>query len=351
MERVTVGLDLGDRYSRYCAIDEAGKVVEEGRVGTEVGALRARFGGEPARVVLEVGTHSPWVSRTLEDLGHEVIVANPRRLRFIWNESIKTDRKDAEQLARVGRLDPVLLRPIQHRGQEAQMDLAVLRSRDALVRTRCSLVAHVRGSVKAAGHRVPGCSTPAFAKRAAEHVPEVLKPALDPVLETIAVLTRQIRAYDRQIEQLCQDRYPETERLRGPAGVGVLTALAYVLVLEDPSRFNTSRAVGPYLGLRPKQRQSGESDPQLGITKAGDVMLRRLLVGSAHYILGPFGPDCELRRWGLQLVARGGHGAKSRAAVAVARKLAVLLHRLWVSGHEYEPFHHHPRRCLSLVSA
>ena len=231
------------------------------------------------------------------------------------------------------------------------MDLALLRSRDALVRTRSSLVSHVRGSVKAAGYRIPRCSTPAFAKRAADHVPQVLQPALDPVLAMIAVLTRQIRAYDRRIEQLCQDRYPETERLRGPKGVGALTALAYVLVLEDPSRFNTSRAVGPYLGLRPKRRQTGDSDPQLGITKAGDVMLRRLLVGSAHYILGPFGPDCELRHWGLELAARGGRNPKSRAAVAVARKLAVLLHRLWVSGHEYEPFHHHPRRRLSLVPA
>lgn len=351
MDRVTVGLDLGDRYSRYCSIDEGGKVVDEGRVRTEVETLRRWLNREPRRVVLEVGTHSPWVSRTLEELGHEVIVANPRRLRFIWNESVKTDRKDAEQLARVGRMDPELLQPIRHRGKEAQMDLAMLRSRDALVRTRCSLVSHVRGTVKAAGHRIPTCSTPAFAKRAADHVPEVLKPALDPVLETIGTLTRQIRTYDRQVEQLCQDRYPETERLRGPKGVGALTALAFVLVVEDPSRFNTSRAVGPYLGLRPKQRQSGESDPQLGITKAGDVMLRRLLVGSAHYILGPFGPDCELRRWGLELTARGGCNAKSRAAVAVARKLAVLLHRLWVSGHEYEPFHHHPRRRLSPVPA
>ena len=351
MDRLTVGLDLGDRYSRYCSIDGGGKIVEEGRVRTEVDALRACFNSEPARVVLEVGTHSPWVSRTLEELDHEVIVANPRRLRFIWSESVKTDRKDAEQLARVGRLDPELLQPIQHRGKEAQMDLAVLRSRGALVRTRSSLVSHVRGSVKAAGHRIPTCSTPAFAKRATDHVPEVLKPALDPVIETIGALTQQIRGYDRQIEQLCQDRYPETERLRGPKGVGALTALAFVLVLEDPARFNTSRAVGPYLGLRPKRRQTGESDPQLGITKAGDVMLRHLLVGSAHYILGPFGPDCELRRWGLQLAARGGRNAKSRAAVAVARKLAVLLHRLWVSGHEYEPFHAHPRQRLSLVPA
>lgn len=343
MQRVTVGLDLGDRYSRYCRLNDAGKVVDEGRVGTEVGALRACFNGEAARVVLEVGTHSPWVSRLLKELGHEVIVANPRRLRFIWGESVKNDRKDAEQLARVGRMDPELLRPIQHRGEEAQMDLAVLRSRDALVKVRSSLISHVRGSVKTAGHRLPKCSTPAFAKRAAGHIPEALRPALAPVLEMIGALTRQIRGYERRIEQLCRNRYPETERLRQPKGVGPMTALTYVLVLEDPGRFATSRAVASYVGLRPKQRQTGKSDPQLGITKAGDVMLRRLLVGSAHYILGPFGPDCELRRWGLALAARGGSNAKKRAAVAVARKLAVLLHRLWVSEQDYQPFYNRRR--------
>lgn len=339
MHRVTVGLDLGDRYSRYCAIDGAGKIVDEGRVRTEEDAVRAWFSREPARVVLEVGTHSPWVSRTLEGLGHEVIVANPRRLRFIWSETDKTDRKDAEQLARVGRMDPTLLRPIKHRGREAQMDLAVLRSRDALVRTRRSLIVHARGSVKAAGARLPKCSTPAFAKRVAEHIPEELAAALLPVLEMIAALTQRIRSYERRIEQMCQQRYPQTARLRGPKGVGALTALAFVLVVEEPGRFRTSRAVGPYLGLRPKRRQTGEADPQLGITKAGDMMLRRLLVGSAHYILGPFGPDCELRRWGLALAAKGGGNAKKRAVVAVARKLAVLLHRLWVSGEPYDPFY------------
>jgi transposase len=223
-----------------------------------------------------------------------VIVANPRRLRFIWGECNKTDRQDAEQLARVGRMDPTLLRPIRHRGRDAQMSMAVLWSRDALVRTRSSLVSHVRGSVKAAGHRLPKCTTPAFARRAIEQIPDALRPALTPVLETIAGLTRRIRIYDRRIEAMCQQRYPETERLRQPKGVGALTALAFVLVVEDPSRFNTSRAVGPYVGLRPKQRQTGESDPQLGITKAGAVMLRRLLVQSAQYILGPFGADCEL---------------------------------------------------------
>lgn len=344
MASVTIGLDLGDRYSRYCTLSASGKIHQEGRVGTTEACLRGLLEGKKrARVVLEVGTHSPWVSRLIEQIGHEVIVANPRRVRLIWGESDKSDRLDAEHLARLGRVDPELLKPIQHRGVQAQQDLALIRSRDILVRTRARLVVHARGSVKAMGGRLPKCSTPSFATKAAEHVPEQLSAALEPVIEQIAQLSQQIRAYDRSIKQLCEQRYPETAWVQQPSGVGALTALAYVLVLEDPDRFRTSRAVGPYLGLRPRQRQSGSSRQQLGITKCGDSMLRRLLVGSAQYILGPFGPDCDLRRWGLALAARGGANAKKRAAVAVARKLAVLMHRLWISAQVYEPLHNNPQ--------
>ena len=335
MTSVTIGLDVRDRYSRMCVLDSKGRVMEEGRVRTSPEGLARRFGcEEPARVVLEVGTHSPWMSEQLKQLGHEVLVANPRRLKLIYGEHDKTDRLDAEHLTRVGRMDPKLLKTVQHRGRQARADLAVIRSRDALVKSRTQLVSHVRGAVKSAGCRIPRCSTPAFARTAPEHIPERLKGALEPVLETIAMLNGQhpaIRASDRAAVP------GETQQLQQVAGVGALTALAYVLTLEEPERFNSSRAVGPYLGLRPKKRQSGDKDPGLRITKAGDKMLRRLLVGSAHYILGPFGPDTELRRWGLKLAGRGGPHGNKKAAVAVARKLAVVLHRLWLSGDEYEP--------------
>lgn len=338
---LTVGLDLSDRYSTMCVIDRPGEVVERSRITTTEAALRRRFSSmERARVVMEVGPHSPWVSRLLKEQGHDVIAANPRKLRLIYENPSKDDRVDAEYLARVGRLDPELLAPVRHREADTQADLAVLRARQRLVEQRTALVNHVRGAVKGLGGRLPSCSTPSFPNKVSEHIPEALRPALGPVLEMIRLLNREIRRYDRQIDRLCEEKYPETKLLRQPTGVGPITSLCYVLVIEDPDRFQKSRSVGPYVGLVPGKDQSGESDPDRGITKAGDKLLRTSLVKSAQYILGPFGPDCDLRRWGLKLIERGGPGAKNRAAVAVARKLAVLLHHLWVTGEVYDPFYH-----------
>lgn len=336
--KVTIGLDVGDRYTHMAMVDDAGELVEEGRIRTTSEAVIRRFRGMPAtRIALEVGPHSPWLSRLLEGLGHEVLVANSRKLRFIYDSDNKSDRLDAEALARVARLDPKLLRPIRHRSEDTQQDLAIIRSREVVVAARTALINHTRGSVKAMGVRLPRCSAPTFARKMMPHIPEGLRPALSPVLETIRELSTRIRTYDREIERLCEEVYPETALLRQISGVGPLTALSYMLVLEDPLRFPRSRAVGPYLGLRPRHAGSGEEDPQLRICKTGDKLLRKLLVQSAHYIIGPFGPDTDLRRWGLKLCARGGKNAKKRAAVAVARKLAVLLHRLWVTGMVYEP--------------
>jgi transposase len=337
---ITVGLDIGDRFSYFHALDHDGGFLEEGRLTTTPAALERRFtGDERLRIVLETGTHSPWVSRLLTRLGHDVIVANARRVQLISASLTKSDRLDAETLARLGRVDPTLLAPVQHRRAETQQHLALLRARDALVRTRTLLVNHVRGAVKATGARLPACSTHSFATKVAEHIPAELRDALCPIVEMIRDLGQQLRRYDAEIERLASTAHPETAGLRAVPGVGALTALCYVLVLEDPARFPSSRAVGSYLGLRPRRDQMGGSDPQLRITKAGDPLLRRLLAGSAQYILGPFGPDTDLRRWGQRLAARGGKNAKKRAVVAVARKLAVVLHHLWVTGVAYEPLH------------
>jgi transposase len=343
---MTAGLDLGDKHSYLCLIDQqSGEVMEEGRMRTTPEALRRRFASEPSlRIAIETGTHSPWVSRLLEECGHEVLVANARKTRLIYANKRKTDEVDAENLARLARVDPKLLYPLKHRGEEGRAHMALIRSRQALVGCRTQLVNHVRGAVKSFGGRLPKCPARSFHKRAAEHIPEALGPALKPILKQLGSLTQRIRDYERQLETICQEHYPETELLRQVEGVGTLTALTFVLTLEDPYRFEKSRTVGAYLGLVPATDQSGDRDPQKRISKEGDEMLRKLLVGSAHYILGPFGSDSDLRRHGEKIASRGGKNAKKRAAVAVARKLGVLLHRLWVTAEVYDPLYNTHRR-------
>ena len=337
---MTAGLDLGDKYSYLYVLEaDSGEFVEEGRLRTTPEDLRRRFDSEQKlKVAIEVGTHSTWVSRLLEGCGHEVLVANSRKIRLIYGDKRKTDKLDAQKLARLARADPELLYPIEHRGEESQAHLALIHSRDALVRSRTQLINHVRGTVKSFGARLPKCSAESFHRKVADALPSELAEALEDVVETIGSLTERIRDYERRIERVCEQSYPqETGLLRQVAGVGALTSLTFVLTLEDPDRFEKSRTVGAYLGLVPGKDQSGDRDPGKRISGEGDEMLRRLLVGSAHYILGPFGPDTDLRRHGEKIAGRGGKNAKKRAVVAVARKLSVLLHRLWITGEVYEP--------------
>jgi transposase len=335
---ITIGMDIGDRTSRYCILDGSGEVVSEGSVGTTKAALRQLYGPlRKCRMALEVGTHSPWISRMLKAMGHEVIVANPRQLRLITESSRKDDRVDAQMLARLARVDAKLLRPIRHRGEEAQMDLMVIRSRAALVEARTSLINAVRGFTKATGDRLGSCDADQMGVEKAAELPAGLQDVLRPLLEQVEVLTAGIRQYDRKIEQIAKVKYPETTLLRQVGGVGTLIALTFLLTVEDKDRFEHSRDVGCYVGLRPKRSQSGQSEPQLSITKEGDIYLRKLLVQGAQHIVSQRSGDSDLKRWGLKLAARGGKSAKKRAIVAVARKLGILLHRLWVTGEVYEP--------------
>jgi transposase len=295
-------------------------------------------------VVIEAGSQSLWIQDVLAKLGHEVLVVDPRRVKAIAQSDRKTDRRDAETLARLALGVPELLGQAQHRTLATQADLSILRSRDVLVGTRTRLVSHVRGILKAFGIHVPSCSASYFHRRAASCVPDELQQALQPILSTLATLECRIRELERSLRQLAEDRYPAANMLRQVSGVGPLVSIAFVLTIGDPSRFRRSRDVGAWAGLVPKKRASGKGDPQLRISKRGDAFLRRLLVIAAQYILGPFGKDSDLRRYGLRLCERGGGNAKKRATVAVARKLAVLLHRLWVSGAAYEPLRNSNRK-------
>jgi transposase len=331
------GLDLGDKKSQMCLCTADGEVLEHAQVTTtEAGLARFFQSCAPLRIALETGTHSPWVSRLLCQWGHEVVVANPRKVRLIGHSRRKNDRMDALSLADLVSVRPRLLYPIQHISAQAQADRGVLRARDALVSARSGLINHARGLVKAFGGRLPSCSAEAFSRKAALAVPSELAAALLPLLEQIAQISATVRNYDKQIAELLRTRYPEAQKLRQINGVGPITALAYVLCLGDPHRFRKSRCVGAYLGLAPAQRDSGQSTPQLRISKEGNPFVRRLLVQCAQYILGPFGQDSDLRRFGQRLVAVGGKNAKKRALVAVARKLSVVMHRLLVTSSSYQ---------------
>ena len=340
-EGIVVGLDLGDKHSYVTALDVRRSVFVDGkRVATREKDLvkSVEKYGSKLRVVIETGGQSGWVSRVLTEAGHEVIVANARKVRLIYRNRRKGDKVDAQYLARLGAFDPQLLSPVEHRSAEAQADLTLLRGRDLLVRSRTRLIAGVRGLSKNLGFRMTKCSTRSFPKQAREKMPEEIKEQLEPMLEVIAQINEKIEAYDQQIGKLAEEKYREVEYLRQVPGVGLITSMSYVLTLADPSRFAKSRSVGAYVGLVPRRDDSGESSRQLPISKEGDRYLRRMLIGSAQYILGPFGKDSELRRFGLKLASRGGKNGKKRAVVAVARKLAILLHQLWY-GEVYEPFY------------
>jgi transposase len=347
----TVGLDLGDKSSYYCLLNSHSELMEEGKVRTTEAGLRKQFGDEARmRIGLEAGTHSAWVERLLTELGHEVIVANPRKLRAITSSESKNDRNDAKKLARLAACDPELLSPIRHRGVERQQDLNLVRTRAALVRARTMLINAVRGLVKSAGGRLPSCSSEAFAEKVRSSVPPELRAACVPLLQQIAQMKLTIRAMDKQVEAL-EKKYPEITLLQTVPGVGPLVAACYVLTMDSPQVLNTNRQAGAFLGLRPRQSQSGESDPQGRISRTGNTYLRSLLVQSAQYVLGPFGPASALRQWGLQLAGSGGKRGKRRAIVAVARKLAVMLHSMWRSGKKFQPFPQGPIQTAVLVAA
>lgn len=332
-----IGLDLGDRASSWCVFDSQGEIVGEGTVETSREGFTKLLGSRaPARVVMEATRSTHWVRQCLKVLGHEVIVANPRRLDLITKSSRKTDRNDARMLARIGRIDLELLSPVHERSDQSMQTRTLVRARSHLVRTRTKLVNQIRGSLKVFGHVLPSMAPERFHARAKALIPEGLHEALLPLFGVLEKLAETIEVYDERIAEACK-RFPQTVLLRQIHGVGPLVALSFVTTLEDPRRFKDSRAVGAYLGLVPASRQSGASDPRLRITKQGDSVLRSLLVTAALHVMRQRAPDCDLKRYGRRIARGGTPRDKARARIAVARKLACLMHRLWLTGEVYRP--------------
>jgi transposase len=336
-EKLTIGVDLGDRNSHFCVLGSDAEIISEGSIRTTPSSFEKHFGKFASSLIaMEVSTHSRWASQLLKEIGHDVVVANANKIHLITKSSRKNDRVDARTLARLARADWRLLHPIQHRSDEAQQVLTLLRARESLMTARTKMINCVRGLVKPMGERIPLCDTDVFAKRVASSLPDALHGALMPLVEQIKEITATIHEYDKKVTALAGDKYPESRLLRQVPGVGALTALAFMMTIGDKQRFASSRLVGAYLGLTPKQHQSGQSDPELGVSKEGNKYMRKLLVQCAHSILNR-APNSDLKSWGLALMKRGGKHGRKRAVTAVARKLAVLLHRLWVTGEVYQP--------------
>lgn len=340
-QNYTIGMDLGDNRHDVCIIDGKGDVIERSEVENTRKSLTAFLEKYPgAQVIMEAGTHSPWISRHLKRRGMRVLVANPRKLRAIYDTDNKTDERDAEMLARIGRFDPKMLYPVSHNSEACQRALGRLKSRDALVNSRTALINAVRGLLKSQGTKLPSnWSSEQFAKKALGYLNEEDLGMVKPLLDEIATLTERIRGLEKEITRMIEQEYPEAQHLQKIPGVGPLTALSFVLVIERQTRFRRARDIGPFLGLTPKRDQSGDVDKALRISKAGNKMLRRLLVNCAQYLMGPFGPSCSLRDHG-QRIARGRGGiAKKKAVIAVARKLSMVMLVMWKNpGMEFEAF-------------
>jgi len=333
-----IGMDLGDKHADMCVMNPAGELHQQFRLRMKAPELQAYFVAiGRSRVAVEAGGQSQWVADLIQRCGHQVYVSNTRKVAYIYESDDKDDPGDAYKLAELVHFKPRLLHPIQHRSQAVQADLSWIRAREALVESRTQLINTIRGISKAFGERLAKCSVESFTAKLAAEIPAAIRGPVAPLLETIDHLNEQIHYYDQMEEQIARERYPKYRLLEQVNGVGVHTALSFMLTIGDAERFQKSRMVGCYLGMRPRKKDSGERKPQLGITKAGDEYLRKTLVNCAHYILGRYGKDSDLRRFGQRICERGGKNAKKRAAIAVARKLSVLLHRLWVTGEAYEP--------------
>jgi transposase len=340
-ERRVIGLDLGDYEMTYRVVDGDGRPIAEGSASAEpeeVAVLAGKYPG--ADVLMEAGGSSPWVQRMLRERGLNAIVAKADIL--CGRRRRKNDPTDAAALAELMRMKSSLIVEVEHKSEDDAIDFVVLKSRDQLVKMRTASINFVRGVLKSFGVRVGRADADAFGRFAAPFVPSKLRSTIKPQLDFIVSLTARIKAFDVQIKKKVMTKHPQAVALAESVyGVSHIVATAFVLTIFRPDRFRRARDVGPYLGLEPAQKASGTLDPELGISRAGNPFLRKLLVQSAHYLLGPLARDQkkagDLREWGLGLIRRGGKGAKKRASVAVARRLAVAMLASWKSGTPWDP--------------
>ena len=329
-EKIYFGLDISQKTIEIFAL-KGEKGVSFGKISNNQHSLTEFFDKIPAApdsivVALETGTHSAWISYCLEQQGYEVIVAHARDLAFIYKGDKKSDRIDAEKLARMARADKKLLHPIKLMSKTRQEALLAIKARDLLMKERTCIVNAIRGFVRSFGIDDTEYSIETINKMYSV-LPKEIRQNLRGLFSVLTAINANISSYDKRLKKLTEE-YPETKILQQIKGVGPVIALSFALIISDPKRFS-SKECASYIGLVPKRDQSGETDKQLGITKSGNKLLRRLLVQGAQYIMGPFGEDCDLRDFGNRIAQRGGRIAKKKATIAVARKLAITMLALW----------------------
>lgn len=333
-----VGLDVSEKYIQYCELTTDGTLEDEGRFANTRERLRKRFTREPVTIALEVGSHSRWIAEELVGLGHHVMVLDPRRLKMISDTVYKTDKRDAETLALLALECPRLLKTVEPRGDREQLSLTLVRTRQHLVEMRTKATNSVRGLLKPWGVRVgKKGGSPNFPAEVRKVAPEVLVDILNPQLRVIEELNRAVKELDHQVKTRLPEVAPDALHLLEIDGVGPTTLLYFVSLVGDPHRFPKSRNIGSYFGLCRRLDDSGDKKSERGITKAGDTYMRVLLANCASHIIGPFGKDCDLRRWGVRL-AGNSKAQRKRARTAVSRKLAVIMLSMWKTGQAYVPF-------------
>lgn len=336
------GLDVSEKHIQICEID-VDDVVSEGRIATSDKKLREYFEGRAARrIVIEMSSHTRWITELLRSFGHEVLVVDPRRMKLVSGTLYKDDTLDAQTLAMLARDAPRLLKTVPLRDIEHQRLLTMVRARATAVEGRTRIINAIRGMLKPYGYRVPRSSHSVLATYLWSEVEAPILRLIEPLMVLLETFDGQIARYDQEAERILPQLPPNARQLREIPGVGPLTVLYFVAIIGDPNRFAKSRDVGPYLGLCRRRDDSGEYQSELGITKAGDRYMRALLANCVSHIMGPFGKDSDLRDWGLKKLGGATRVEKKKMKVALARKLAVLLLTLWKSGKPYD--RHHQKR-------
>lgn len=330
-----IGIDIGDKVNFICILNESGDILDKFEIDNNKEEMIEYFESiEKASIVIEAGSHSPWISRLLISIGHDVFTCNPRHLAAVSQNLQKSDQTDCEILARLLLTGKHLLKQVHHAKEDAMRDFLLIKSRRALVKSRTILINNSRGVVKSFGERIsPRLTADAFHKHAGETLKEDTLEKIEDLIEVIGKTTEQILKYEKSIKDLIKKKYPVAELLQSINGVGPLTSLAFILTIDDPNRFEKSRNVPVYLGLVPRRDQSGDKDKQLPITKAGSKLMRSLLLNCANYILSEKGEDNQIKRFGLKISGNGKSKArKNKAKVAVARKLCVIMHQIWITN-------------------